>query len=122
MTHTPISAHLTDANADLVTFMETKLDSLAKWDLIQFFYHNPSLVGPAPKIASLTGRDVVKVERELKDMATKGLLDVQDKSGVRLYKLAQDSSVRQQIRRFIHACDDRQFREAAIYHAVAGKR
>ena len=32
----------------LVEFMENKLDTLAKWDLIQFFFHKPSLLGPAP--------------------------------------------------------------------------
>lgn len=111
-----------ETNPKLVEFMENNLNSLAKWDLIQFFYHNPKLLGPAPKIASLTGRDLRKVEKELKEMAATGLLDVQEKSGVRLYRLSHQREMQVMIEQFIHACDDRRFREAAIYHTVTSTR
>jgi hypothetical protein len=108
-----------DVNPQLIEFMENKLNSLAKWDLIQFFFRKPSLLGPAPKIASLTGRDLRRVEVELKDMAYHGLLDVQEKSGVKLYGLSSNPETRRLIEQFVRACDDRKFREAAIYYTVS---
>jgi len=98
--------------------MEHKLDSLVKWDLIQFFYKKPEMVCPAPKIASMIGRDLRKVDHELKDMAHRGLLDARDESGVKVYSLSTDEKTRKLIGQFVQACDNRQFREAAIYHTV----
>jgi len=103
----------------LIDFIEHKLDSLAKWDLIQFFYRKPSLVGPAPKIASLTGRDLRQVETELREMAAAGLLNAQKKGGVVVYRLCDSSETRELVAQFVRACDNRQFREAAIYRTVA---
>jgi hypothetical protein len=111
--HTPVNF-----DDELMQFIEQKLDSLVKWDLIQFFYRKPSLLGPAPKIASLTGRDLRQVEGELKEMAASGLLTVQQKSGVRLYRLTDDNRTRHLIQAFVNACDDRKFREAVIYQTV----
>jgi predicted ArsR family transcriptional regulator len=107
-----------DATPQLLEFMEHKLDSLAKWDLIQFFHRKPSMVGTAPKIASMIGRDLRKVERELKDMAAKGLLEAHDKSGVKVYRLIEDKETRALVAEFVNACDNRQFREAAIRRTV----
>lgn len=107
-----------NASPKLIEFIDSKLDSLAKWDLLQFFYHQPDLVAPAPRIASLTGRDLRKVERSLREMAAAGLLDVQERSGVRVYYLSENRETRLQIEQFVMACDNRQFREAAIYHMV----
>ncbi len=108
-----------DTSPQLVEFMEHKLDSLVKWDLIQFFYKKPEMVCPAPKIASMIGRDLRKVDYELKDMAHRGLLDVKEKSGVKVYSLSTDDKTRKLIGQFVQACDNRQFREAAIYHTVS---
>lgn len=107
------------APPQLIEFMEHKLDSLVKWDLIQFFYRKPEMVCPAPKIASMIGRDLRKVDRELKEMAHRGLLDVKEKSGVKVYSLSTDDKTRKLIGQFVQACDNRQFREAAIYHTVS---
>ena len=114
-----LDPHIDEVNPQLIEFMENKLDNLAKWDLIQFFFHQPTLLGPAPKIASLTGRDLRRVEAELKDMAYHGLLDVQEKSGVKLYRLSANPETRHLIEQFVRACDDRKFREAAIYYTVS---
>jgi hypothetical protein len=108
-----------DTPPQLLQFIEHKLNTLAKWDLIQFFHRKPSLVGPAPKIASLTGRDLRQVESELREMASEGLLDAQKKSGVVVYSLSGNPEVQSMVTQFIHACDNRQFREAAIYHTVS---
>lgn len=110
-----------EAPPQLVEFMEHKLDSLAKWDLIQFFYKKQEIVVTAPKIASMIGRDLRKVDMELKEMAENGLLDVQDQSGVQVYKLAKDKQTRALVEQFVRACDNRQFREAAIYRTMSIK-
>ena len=52
-------------------------------------------------------------------MAYHGLLDVQEKSGVTLYRLSSNPETRHLIEQFVRACDDRKFREAAIYHTVS---
>lgn len=109
-------------NPKLIEFIDNKLDSLAKWDLLQFFYRKPDLHASAPKIASLTGRDLRKVENALLEMARSGLLDVQEESGVRVYNLASNREIRLLIEQFLRACDNRQFREAAIYHTVCASR
>ncbi|MFZ4813917.1 MAG: hypothetical protein ACOYL5_05225 [Phototrophicaceae bacterium] len=106
----------------LVEFIENKLNSLAKWDLIQYFYNNPTLMGPAPKIASLTGRDLRLVDHELREMAASGLLDVQDQSGVKVYRLSADRDMLTMVEQFLRACDNRQFREAAIYQTIMARR
>ena len=108
-----------NATPQLIEFMEHKLDSLVKWDLIQFFYRKPDMVCPAPKIASMIGRDLRKVDYELKEMAQRGLLDVKEKSGVKVYSLCTDENTQKLIAQFVQACDNRQFREAAIYHTVS---
>lgn len=108
-----------EATPQLVEFMENKLNSLAKWDLIQFFYNKQEIIVTAPKIASMIGRDLRKVDLELKEMAEKGLLEVQDQSGVQVYKLAKDKETRALVEQFVHACDNRQFREAAIYRTMS---
>lgn len=111
-----------DASPKLIEFMERKLDSLVKWDLLQFFYRKPNMVSSAPKIASMIGRDLRKVERELKEMVAKGLLETYEESGVRVYALSTDTETRQLVEQFVLACDNRQFREAALYHAMVSKR
>jgi len=102
----------------LIEFIDDKLDSLVKWDLIQFFYRKPGLICSAPKIASMIGRDLRKVDYELREMSQRGLLDTRDKTGVRVYCLSTDDNTLKMIAQFVKACDNRQFREAAIYHTV----
>jgi hypothetical protein len=41
---------------------------------------------------------------------------------MRVYTLTADPDVRDLIRRFIQACDDRQFRVKAIYHVIRSLR
>lgn len=123
MTHQNTSLDpVTDASPKLIEFMERKLNSLVQWDLLQFFYRKPNMVNTAPKIASMIGRDLNKVERELKEMVAKGLLEAHEKSGVRVYRLSSEPETRRLVEQFVMACDNRQFREAAIYHTMAAKR
>lgn len=109
-------------NPQLLDFIKDKLDSLAKWDLIQFFHRSPGIQGTAPRIATLTGRDLRGVEQELKDMVKTGLLEVENSSGVKVYRLSRDHDVRLLVGEFIRACDDREFREGAIYATLQSKR
>jgi len=111
-----------EATPQLIDFMQHKLDSLAKWDLIQFFYRRPELIVTAPKVASLIGRDLRRVDRELKEMADYGLLETEDQSGVKVYQLSHDREICALVEQFVTACDNRQFREAALYHTMTMKR
>jgi hypothetical protein len=62
------------------------------------------------------------VEPELLQLARDGVLDVEDLSGMRVYTLTSDEEMRELIKSFIVACDDRQFRVKAIYHVMRNLR
>jgi predicted transcriptional regulator len=108
----------TETQSRLIAFIDSKLNSLAKWDLIRFFDRYPDKIISAPKVASMIGRDLVRVEKELKEMMNSGLIERVAQSGVRVYRLSQNPETRSLVQQFLHACDDKRFREAAIYHTV----
>jgi hypothetical protein len=111
-----------DMDPRLLEFIQTRINSFIKWDLVRFFHDNPHTTDTADSIARYTGRDVRTVEPELIQLARDGLLDMEDLSGLRVFTLAGDSDTRDLITQFIAACDDRQFRVKAIYHVIRSLR
>ena len=59
---------------------------------------------------------------ELVQLARDGELEMEDLTGMRVYTLTADADMRDLIKRFIEACDDRQFRVKAIYHVIRNLR
>jgi predicted transcriptional regulator len=111
-----------DMDPRLLELIQNRVNSFIKWDLVRFFHDNPQTTDTADSIARYTGRDVRTVEPELIQLAQDGVLDMEDLSGMRVYTLTQEQTVRELVASFIQACDDRQFRVKAIYHVIRSLR
>jgi hypothetical protein len=111
-----------DMDPRLLNLIQTRINSFIKWDLVRFFHENPHTADTAESIARYTGRDVRTVEPELLELASVDILDVEDLSGLRVFRLVADPEIRALIGEFITACDDRQFRVKAIYHVIRSLR
>jgi hypothetical protein len=113
---------MNDIDPYLLEFIQTRVNSFIKWDLMRFFHDNPHTADTADSIARYTGRDARIVEPELLQLARDDVLDVEELAGMRIYTLVDDRDVRDLIAAFIQACDDRQFRVKAIYHVIRSLR
>src|SRR5262245_61485127 len=111
-----------DMDPGLLDFLREKVNSFIKWDLVRFFHDNPHAADTAESIARFTGRDVRMIEDELGGLVEAKVLLQREVSGVKIYTLTQDPAMQELIRRFVLACDDRQFRVKAIYHVIRGMR
>ena len=111
-----------DMDPGLLDFLRDKVNSFIKWDLVRFFHDNPHAADTAESIARFTGRDVRTIEDELVGLVAANVLEQREVSGVKIYALVQDSAMRELVKRFVLACDDRQFRVKAIYHVIRGMR
>jgi hypothetical protein len=111
-----------DMDPRLLELIQTRINSFIKWDLVRFFHDNPHTTDTADNIARYTGRDVRIIEPELLELARDGILRMEDLSGMRVYTLVEDVDMRDLIKCFIQACDDRQFRVKAIYHVIRSLR
>ncbi len=99
-------------------FLQTKVDSFVKWDLLRFFHDNPHARDTAENIARYMGRDVRTFERELDELVQSGVLQVQDMSGLVIYALVDDDTIRSMVHQFMEACHDRRFRVEAIHYVI----
>lgn len=101
-------------------FLEKKVNSFIKWDLIRFFHDNPHIQDTAENIAGYVGRDTKTIVKELDGLVTAKVLLANDKNKVRVYSLTNDLETRKLIRDFVAACFDREFRVKAIHHVIHG--
>jgi hypothetical protein len=106
----------------LLDFLRNKVNSFIKWDLVRFFHDNPYAVDSAEHIAHYILRDKRTTERELDSLAESNVLNADEISGVRVYRLTPDDTTRDLISHFVSACDDREFRVKAINEVINGKR
>jgi hypothetical protein len=111
-----------DIDPHLLDFLRDKVNSFVKWDLVRFFHDNPHAADTTENIARYTGRDVRTIADELDGLVKAGVLEQSEMSGVIIYALSSDSHMRELIRRFVLACDDRLFRVKAIYHVIRAMR
>ncbi len=113
---------MAEMDPDLLEFLQTKVDSFLKWDLIRFFYENPHTTDTAENIARYAGRNPETTRAELRELAAAGVL-VENRLGeMTVYSLSSDPAIRDLVRRFVEASNDRQFRVKAIYHIIRGMR
>lgn len=105
---------------DWSEFLSTKVNSFIKWDLVRFFHDNPHTKDTAENIARYTGRDVPTIERELSGLVDSRVLKVETVNDAKIYRLTGDKSLRRQIREFMDACHDREFRVRAIHQVIRG--
>ncbi len=109
-----------EIDSRLLDFVRNQVDSFVKWDLVRFFHDNPYAVDTADNIAQFTGRDYLTVEQELLELAERGVLESNNAGQKRIYRYVKDEDVRSLVERFVHACDDRDFRIRAINQVIEG--
>lgn len=105
---------------DWSEFLQQKVNSFIKWDLVRFFHDNPHTADTAEHIARYTGRDVRTVTRELNDLVKAKVLTIHQIANTDVYQLADDQTTRDLINKFVEACHDREFRVKAIHHVIRG--
>ena len=101
-------------------FIETKVNSFIKWDLIRFFHDNPHIQDTAENIAGYIGRDIKTIIRELDELVSTQVLNMRQQNDVKIYKFTDETETRDLIRDFVAACFDRNFRVKAIHHVIQG--
>jgi len=111
-----------DIDPRLLEFIEERVNSFIKWDLVRFFHNNPHTADTADSIAGATGRDVSSIIPELDELVHSGILEGALLNNMTVYMLSTDKEIRKLINTFILACDDRQFRTKAIYYVIRGLR
>ena len=113
---------MADMDPDLLAFLHAKVNSFVKWNLISFFYENPHTTDTAENIARYAGRNLETTRTELSELAAQGVLAENRLGEMTVYSLPSDPEVRNLIKRFIQASEDREFRVKAIYHIIRGMR
>lgn len=101
-------------------FIEKKVNSFIKWDLIRFFHDNPHIQDTADNIAGYVGRDTRTIIRELDGLVSNRILDLTVHQRMKIYQLTDDVDTRSLIRDFVAACFDREFRVKAIHYVIHG--
>lgn len=103
---------------DLLEFINNKVNTFVKWDLIRFLYNNPNTADTAERLARYAGRSPDVIRAELEEMVREGLVDVRIIAGIPIYSLSQNEEMRKMIDKFLKACEDRQFRVKVVYHIM----
>ena len=111
-----------DMDPEVLEFLKTTVNSFIKWDLVIFFFENPHTTDTAENIARYIGRDASVIQSDLDDLVRSGVLELQPAGNLAVYSLTQDAKIRERIKHFVSASDDRQFRVKAIYHLIRGTR
>jgi hypothetical protein len=113
---------MADMNPQLLEFLQTKVNSFVKWDLVRFFHDNPHTTDTADNIARYAGRSAETIRSELTELTQDGVLEENQLGDMAVYSLAPDPGTRELLEQFVKASDDRQFRVKAIYHIIRGTR
>ncbi|PJF26787.1 MAG: hypothetical protein CUN53_06540 [Phototrophicales bacterium] len=106
----------------IMRFLRQKLNSFVKWDIVRFFHDNPHAVETADDIARALGREGDEVPEALKALTASKVLVMKTVSGTAVFSLHDDPAVRVLVHEFVTACDDRDFRAAAIQQVIDGLR
>jgi hypothetical protein len=113
---------MADMDPQLLEFLQAKVNSFVKWDLIRFFHDNPHTTDTAENIARYAGRSIETIRTGLTELAEDGVLEENQLGAMVVYSLVADDRIREMMDQFVRASDDRQFRVKAIYHIIRGMR
>jgi hypothetical protein len=113
---------MNDMDPSLLSFVQTKVTSFIKWDLVRFLHDNPHTLDSADNIARYTGRNVHDVRPELDELVDTAVLDKRTLNDLDVYSLSPDQETRQLLGQFVAACQDRSFRLKAVYHIIKNMR
>ena len=113
---------MNDMDPSLLSFVQTKVTSFIKWDLMRFLYENPHTLDSAANIARYTGRNINDVRPELDELVETDVLYKRQINDLVVYSLSPDRDTRQLLGEFVAACQDRSFRLKAVYHIIKNMR
>jgi len=113
---------MNDMDPTLLEFVKNKVNTFIKWDLLRFFHENPNTSDTAENIARYVGRSATAVKTEAQQLVESGLMDIRTVDDLPIYTLTRNEQARQLINRFLHACEDRNFRVKVVYHIIRGMR
>lgn len=113
---------MNDMPEELLNFIQTRINSFIKWDIIRFLYENPYTTDTAAGIARYIGRTEASITPELDELVASGVMETQQVGGKTVYALSQDPEIRRLVETFIRACEDRHFRVKAVYHIIRNMR
>ncbi len=113
---------MADMDPQLLKFLQAKVNSFVKWDLVRFFHDNPHTTDTAGNIARYAGRTADTIRVELAELARDGVLSESQLGDMTVYSLVSDRHIRDLLEQFVKASDDRQFRVKVIYHIIRGTR
>ena len=111
-----------DMDPEVLEFLKTTVNSFIKWDLVIFFFENPHTTDTIDNIARYIGRDATVIKADLEELVRAGVLDQHASGTLIVYSLTKNVQVREKIKHFVSASDDRQFRVKLIYHLIRGTR
>jgi len=111
-----------DMDPEVLEFLKTTVNSFIKWDLVIFFFENPHTTDTIDNIARYIGRDATVIKTDLEDLVRSDVLEQHASGTLTVYALTTDTQIREKIKHFVSASDDRQFRVKAIYHLIRGTR
>jgi hypothetical protein len=115
-----LQTNLIELNSAWINFLQHKVNSFIKWDLVRFFHDNPHTADTAENIAGFIGRDTKTVLRELDGLVANEVLDAALISGVKVYRFSPDAQMRHLVADFVNACHNREFRVKAIHYVIHG--
>ena len=113
---------MNDMDPSLLSFVQTKVTSFIKWDLMRFLHENPHTLDSASNIARYTGRNINDVRPELDELVETDVLRKRQLNDMAVYSLSPDKGTRQLLGEFVAACQDRNFRLKAVYHIIKNMR
>ncbi len=116
------SRMMDDMDPALLSFLQEKVNSFVKWDLVRFFHDNPHAADTIENIARYTGRDARQIGADVAELSQGGVLAQQSAGNQTIYTLTPDPEMRKLIRAFVLACDDRNFRVRAISQVIRSMR
>jgi hypothetical protein len=111
-----------DMDPEVLEFLKTTVNSFIKWDLVIFFFENPHTTDTIDNVARYIGRDAAVIKTDLEELVRSGVLEQHTNGTLTVYSLTKDTEIREKIKHFVSASDDRQFRVKAIYHLIRGTR
>ncbi len=103
-----------------VELLTTRVNTFAKWDIVRFFHDNPHMMDTAENIARYMARNAEQVQQELKGLVSAGVLSMEVRGQVEVFRLTENEKIRTLIHDFIAACHDYNFRCKAIDCIIHG--
>lgn len=99
-------------------FLERHVDSFITWDLLVFFYNNPTAAETGENLASRLGRQESDLLPSLQSMVDNDILKLKKNCSKTVYSYAPDSKLQKKIEEFVEALESRDKRLAVLTHVL----